>query len=41
VGVSHSLHDVHRHNWGHGWYGGGYTCDSYLAEPPYCPAYTY
>jgi hypothetical protein len=32
VGVSHGLHDVHRNNWGHGWYGGGYNeCDSYLA----------
>jgi hypothetical protein len=42
VGVSHSVHDVHR-NWGRGWYGygGGYACDSYLAEPPYCPTYTY
>ena len=43
---AHSFHDVHR-DWRHGWYGygggwgGGYACDSYLADPPYCPTYTY
>jgi hypothetical protein len=36
AGVSHSLHDVHR-NRGHGWYGGGYACDTYLEpQSPYC-----